>query len=67
MAANLIPTAVVLTGTGDVPGRDGYVYRPADMAALAAKEENRLLTGFKWRSDAAGVRARTLLIQQLML
>ncbi len=67
MAANLIPTAVVLTGAGDVPGRDGYVYRPADMAALAAKEENRLLTGFKWRSDAAGVRARTLLIQQLML
>ena len=55
MAANLIPTAVVLTGAGDVPGRDGYVYRPADMAALAAKEENRLLTGFKWRSDAAGV------------
>ena len=67
MAANLIPTAVVLTGAGDVPGRDGYVYRPADMGALAAKEENRLLTGFKWRSDAAGVRARTLLIQQLML
>ena len=42
MAANLIPTAVVLTGAGDVPGRDGYVYRPADMGALAAKEENRL-------------------------
>lgn len=67
MAANLIPTAVVLTGTGDTPCTDGYVYRPANLAQLAAKEEKRLMTGFKWRSDAAGVRARTLLIQQLML
>lgn len=67
LAANLIPTAVVLTGTGDTPCTDGYVYRPANLGQLAAKEEKRLLTGFKWRSDAAGVRARTLLVRQLML
>jgi len=50
---------MVLTGAGDVPGRDGYVYRPADMGALAAKEENRLLTGFiedvRQRAEALAV------------
>lgn len=62
-----IPTAVVLTGKGDVLGQDGYLYQPESLAALFAKEENRLLGGFKWRSDAPGVRARRLLLRQTMM
>lgn len=62
-----IPTSVVLTGKGNVLGQDGYLYQPESFASLFAKEENRLLGGFKWRSDAAGVRARQLLLHQVMM
>ncbi len=67
LSTEMIPTAVILSGQGDTPCRDGFIYRPQSMAEMAAREENRLLTGFKWRSDSAGVRARRLLIHQLML
>lgn len=64
---DMIPTAVILSGQGDSPIRDGFIYRPQSLTELAAREEKRLLTGFKWRSDSAGVRARRLLICQLMM
>ncbi len=61
-----LPTAVMLTGRGDVPLTDGFVYQPESFLQLSEADEHQLVTGFKWRSDSTGTRARRLLLRQLM-
>lgn len=61
------PTAVELTGEGSELFTDGYVYRSAGFAALAERSPERLKTALKWRADAASVRARRILLHQVML
>lgn len=61
------PTAVVLTGKGTDLFRDGYVCRVTDWDALADMEPSLLRTRLKWRADAATVRARRILLHQMML
>ena len=61
-----LPTAVILTGRGDAPLTDGFVYQPESILQLSEAAEHQLVTGFKWRSDSTGTRARCLLLRQLM-
>lgn len=64
---SVTPTAVELTGEGGELFTDGYVYRSAGFAALAERAPDRLKTALKWRADAASVRARRILMHQVML
>lgn len=61
------PTAVALTGDGDEVFRDGYVLRSADFEALTQRDPFGLKTALKWRADDASVRARRILLHQVML
>ncbi|MBE5797665.1 MAG: hypothetical protein E7327_09875 [Clostridiales bacterium] len=65
--ASVIPTAVMVTGAGDELFTDGFACRTVDMAALAGMDASALRTTLKWRSDAESVRARRLLMHQVML
>lgn len=64
---SVTPTAVELTGPGDELFADGYVYRSASFAALADRAPDGLKTALKWRADAASVRAKKILLHQVML
>ena len=61
-----LPTAVMLTGRGDVPLTDGFAYQPESILQLSEADERQLVTSFKWRSDSTGTRARSLLLRHLM-
>lgn len=65
--ASVVPTAVVVTGPGEELFTDGYAYRPASLEALARQDAQTLRTALKWRSDSESVRARKLLLHQVML
>lgn len=65
--ASVQPTATVVTGEGEALFTDGYAYRPVGMAELAARDAQSLRTLLKWRSDGETVRARRLLLHQVML
>ena len=65
--ASVQPTAAVVTGEGEALFTDGYAYRPVSMAEVAARDAQTLRTLLKWRSDAESVRARRLLMHQVML
>ncbi len=65
--ASIVPTAVVLTGPGERLFVDGYAYRPGSLQALAAMDETLLRSRLKWRSDVDSVRARRMLLHQVML
>ncbi len=61
------PTAVEITGPGETLFVDGHIYRASSFEALAAKEAATIRSALKWRADAASVRARRLLLEQVML
>lgn len=65
--ASVIPSAVMLTGPGEELFTDGYACRPADVQGLAALDNRGLHARMKWRSDADSVRARRILMHQVML
>lgn len=64
---SVIPTAVAVTGPGEELFTDGYACRAQSPATLAALDAHSLRTTLKWRSDAESVRARRLLLHQVML
>lgn len=64
---SIVPTAVMLAGTGEELFTDGCVCLPETLDALAALDATQLRTGLKWRADAESVRARRLLLHQVML
>lgn len=64
---SVVPTAAVLTGPGEALFTDGYAFHPAGMATLAAHPAAQMRARLKWRSDADSVRARRLLMHQVML
>jgi len=65
--ASVIPTAVAVTGRGDTLFTDGHICRVERVEKLAALDAHALRTTLKWRSDAESVRARGLLMHQVML
>ncbi len=67
MAKELTPSAVLLTGAGDELFTDGYVYDVTRLDSLAALEPGSVCTQMKWRADDRSVRARRILLHQVML
>ena len=67
MAKELTPSAVLLKGTGDELFTDGYVYDVTRLDALSALEPGSVCTQMKWRADDRSVRARRILLHQVML
>lgn len=65
--ADVTPTAALLTGPGDALFIDGHAFRPADVKTLAEMDPARLWARFKWRCGNADVRARRILLHQVML
>ena len=63
----LTPSAVMLTGEGDTLFEDGYVYTAGSFDALAGMAPGAVCTALKWRADAKSVRARRILLHQVML
>ena len=65
--AEVTPSSVALIGTGDELFTDGYVYAVTRFDALQAMEPGAVCTSLKWRADAKSVRARKILMHQVML
>ncbi len=65
--SELTPSSVLLTGDGDELFQDGYVYSVRGFDALEALEPGRVCTALKWRADKKSVRARRILLHQVML
>lgn len=65
--ASVTPTAVAVTGSGDTLFADGHAYRPDSLDELANRDAHSLRLALKWRSDPESVRARRLLMHQVML
>lgn len=63
----LTPSSVMLTGDGDELFTDGYVYAVNRFDALAEMVPGSVCTSLKWRADARSVRARRILLHQVML
>ena len=63
----LTPSSVMLTGDGDELFTDGYVYAVTRLDALKDMEPGSVCTQLKWRADAKSVRARRILLHQVML
>ena len=63
----LTPSSVMLTGDGDLLFTDGYVYAVNRLDALAEMIPGSVCTQLKWRADARSVRARRILLHQVML
>lgn len=66
-AKELTPSVVLLTGMGDELFTDGYVYDVSRLDALAELEAGSVCTQMKWRADDRSVRARRILLHQVML
>lgn len=65
--AELTPSSVALIGDGDGLFTDGYVYAVTRFDALREMEPGSVCTALKWRADARSVRARKILLHQVML
>lgn len=63
----LTPSSVALIGEGDELFTDGYVYAVTRFDALHEMEPGSVCTALKWRADARSVRARKILLHQVML
>ncbi len=63
----LTPSAVMLTGDGDQLFEDGYVYAPRGFDALREMIPGSVCSQLKWRADKRSVRARRILLHQVML
>ncbi len=61
------PSAVALIGAGDTLFTDGYVYAVSRFDALRDMVPGTVHTALKWRADAVSVRARKILLHQVML
>ena len=66
-AKELTPSAVLLTGEGDELFADGYVCDVTNLEQLAAMAPGSVCTQMKWRADDRSVRARRILLHQVML
>lgn len=64
---SVTPTAVVLTGPGEALFTDGYAFQAGSLQMLAEHDPATLRARLKWRSDADSVRARRILLHQVML
>ncbi len=60
------PTAVALTGDGDRLFADGFMDVRTDLDDLSGQEAGSIRTALKWRADAASIRARKVLLRQMM-
>lgn len=65
--ADVTPTAAILTGPGNELFTDGCAFRPADVKSLAEYDPAMLWARLKWRCGNADVRARRILLHQVML
>ncbi len=65
--AELTPSTVKLTGEGDELFTDGYACSAARLELLRDMAPGTLCTNLKWRADARSVRARRILLHQVML
>ena len=65
--AEVTPSSVALIGEGDELFTDGYVYAVTRFDALQAMVPGTVCTSLKWRADARSVRARRILLHQVML
>ncbi len=65
--AELTPSSVALVGDGDTLFTDGYVYAVTRFDALREMEPGAVCTALKWRADIRSVRARKILLHQVML
>ena len=63
----LTPSSVLLTGHGDELFTDGYVYAVTRLDTLKDMAPGSVCTQLKWRADARSVRARRILLHQVML
>ena len=63
----ITPSSVMLTGSGDMLFNDGYVYAVPRFDALRGMVPGSVCTQLKWRADARSVRARRILLHQVML
>ncbi len=61
-----VPTAVVLTGEGDALFTDGHIAAAMTCGDVALRDAGTLRTALKWRADGDSVRARRILMQQVM-
>ncbi|MBQ2953615.1 MAG: hypothetical protein IJE07_08675 [Clostridia bacterium] len=64
---SVVPTAAVLTGPGEALFTDGYAFHAGSLQTLADLDPAQLRARLKWRSDADSVRARRILLHQVML
>lgn len=65
--SELTPSSVALTGEGDELFTDGHVYAVTRFSALRDMPPGTVCTALKWRADARSVRAKRLLLHQVML
>ena len=65
--AEVTPASVALIGDGDELFTDGYVYAVTRFDALQEMVPGTVCTSLKWRADARSVRARRILLHQVML
>ncbi len=63
----LISSTVRLTGEGDELFRDGYACAANRVDALKDMDASSLCTALKWRADGRSLRARRILLHQVML
>lgn len=65
--SDLTPSSVALIGDGDELFTDGYVYAVTHFDAMQAVRNGLVCTALKWRRGERFVRARKLLLHQVML
>ncbi len=65
--AALTPSSVLLRGEGDELFQDGYVYAVTRLDAIKAMDPGAVCVSLKWRADNRSVRARRILLHQVML
>lgn len=65
--AEVTPSSVALMGEGDELFTDGYVYAVTRFDALQEMIPGTVCASLKWRADARSVRARRILMHQVML
>ena len=66
-SGQLTPSVVRLTGPGDELFTDGYAYAARSFQALQQADASMLASQLKWRADERSVRARRILLHQVML
>ena len=64
---SVLPTCLLLSGSGTAPLQDGRLFAPSAPEEVLGARAALLSGSLSWRGDAAGVRARELLLHQLML